>query len=219
MLQNSITNTKKSASVKAESSNKRSKYGDNRRKARGRKSTFWNQKRINAGVTYRDIGEYLHCSTSLAGRFFTGQVVPKDEYIDSLCDWFGVDRIVGEREFRNANRKWDTIYDGKIHPKLEIDGEKKPEPKVEKREPVVVKTSTVFVKEKKTMDISGLNRAVYRILDYDSFVEFTKLLARRKSYEREEDFRNEVIDFIGQHVYGADGVDYKKYNEIMKLLG
>lgn len=221
MLQNSITNTKKST-VKAESSKKRSNGENNHHKAYGRKNTFWNQLRVNAGVTYADIAEYLHCSRALAGFFFTGQLVPKDEYIDVLCDWFSVDRIVGEREFRKANREWDTIHDGKRHPKLVAEGESKIEieKSVEKKEKVVVKTSTVFVKEEKKLDISGLNRAVYdsKVLDYDDFVSFTKLLARRNTYEKEDDFKNEIIDFIGQHIYKADGVDYKKYNAIIKLL-
>ncbi len=222
MLQNSFTNTKKSE-VKAESSNKRSyKVGDIHRKAHGRKDTFWNQQRVNAGVTYNDVARYLHCSPSLAGRFFTGILVPKDEYIDKLCDWFGVDRILGEREFRKAAREWDTIRDGKSHPKLVAEGEKeieieRPVEKEEKK--VVVKTSTVFVKEEKAIDISGLSRASFDIFDYDDFVSFTKILARKNSYERVEDFKDEIIDFIGQHAYGSDKCDYKKYNHIMKLIG
>lgn len=222
MLQNSITNTKKSASVKAESSIKRSnKVGEIHRKAHGRKDTFWNQQRVNAGVTYNDIARYLHCSPSLAGRFFTGILVPKDEYIDALCDWFGVDRILGEREFRKAAREWDTIHDGKKHPKLvaEEDNKIEIEKPVEKENKVVVKTSTVFVKEQKAIDISGLSRASFDIFDYDDFVAFTKILARKNSYEREEDFKDEIIDFIGQHAYGNDKCDYKKYNRIMKLIG
>lgn len=213
------SNIKKST-VKAESSKKRSNGENNHHKAYGRKNTFWNQLRVNAGVTYTDIAEYLHCSRALAGFFFTGQLVPKDEYIDILCDWFGVDRILGEREFRKANREWDTIHDGKPHPKLVAESETKAET-VTKKEKVVVKTSTVFVKEEKKLDIGGLNRAVYnaKVLDYDDFVTFTKLLARRNAYEKEDDFKNEIIDFIGEHIYKADGVDYKKYNAIIKLLG
>ena len=220
MVQNSISNTKKSASVKAESSNKRSnKVGEIRRKAHGWKDTFWNQQRVNAGVTYDDIARYLNCSTSMAARFFSGILVPKEEHIDRLCDWFGVDRVLGEREFRKANREWDTIHDGNKHPKLVADGENEKKLNHPEKRKVIVKTSTVFVKEEKSIDISGLSRASFDIFDYDDFVSFTKILARKNTYESEEYFKDEIIEFIGQHAYGSDKCDYKKYNHIMKLIG
>lgn len=196
---------------------KKSGRADVSRPARGRKNTFWNQIRVNANLTYADVADYLHLGMSTVAKFFTGQMVPLDAYIDKLCELFEVDRIQGEREFIKANREWDTIHDGKKHDTFSAKTEKE-EPKTTTPEKkVVIKKSTViYRKEESEMDIAGLNRLVYGILDYDDFVSFTKLLASRKTYESDKYFKSDVKEFIGQRVYGK--VDFETFGAIYKLI-
>ena len=186
-------------------------------RAHGKKDTFWNQVRVKSNITQKEVAQYLGCSKSLAGFFFSGQLVPKDEYMDKLCDLFNVDRIVGEREFRKANREWDTIHDGKEHPNFSAEVIKEPKPKTEPTK--VVEKRSVIIKheeEKSTMDIGGLHRAAFDMLDYDCFAEFTKLLNSRKAFETETDFRNEVDEFISDRVYGK--VSRAQYDRIQKFF-
>lgn len=190
-------------------------------RAHGKKDTFWNQVRVKSNITQKEVAEYLGCSKSLAGFFFSGQLVPKDEHIDKLCELFGVDRILGEREFRKAHRDWDTINDGKEHPTFSAEVNKEPKPKKEtkkivERRSVIINHEEELREEKPTMDISGLHRAAYRVLDYDDFVAFTKLLGSKKHFESESDWMNEIDEFISSRVYGK--VSRAEYDRIQKFF-
>ena len=71
------------------------------------KDNFWSRKRVEANVTMKEIAELLGINVKTASACFTGQLLPHEEQIMMLCDFFGVDPIKGEREFITAHKTYE----------------------------------------------------------------------------------------------------------------
>ena len=72
------------------------------------KDNFWSKKRVEANITLNEVADLLKCKQSTAGAYFTGFLIPSEEDIKTLCDFFGVDVIEGTREFIDAHKRYDT---------------------------------------------------------------------------------------------------------------
>jgi transcriptional regulator with XRE-family HTH domain len=79
-------------------------------KIRALKDNFWSRKRLEVGLSIRDVAEAIHFSTGITGMYFTGQRMPTETTIKQICDLFDVDIIEGTREFVNACRFWDAEF-------------------------------------------------------------------------------------------------------------
>ena len=71
------------------------------------KDNFWSRKRVEANVTMNEIADLLGINVKTASAYFTGQLIPHEEQIKTLCDFFDVDVIEGTREFVNAHKTYE----------------------------------------------------------------------------------------------------------------
>ena len=81
------------------------------RDARTFKDTFWGRLRVQNGITVREIADLLGMKEGYVGMLFTGQRMPTDDTIKTLCEFFSVDILTGTQEFKNAHRAWDAEYE------------------------------------------------------------------------------------------------------------
>ena len=95
-----------------------------------RKDTFWNKVRVEKGLTLKEVGEYLHLTTTPVGMYFSGQLLPNDNIIRQLCDLFDVDFTTGSLEFQHAHRAWKAEY----NPRLKYSAKGKDTPAFEVKE-------------------------------------------------------------------------------------
>ena len=72
------------------------------------KDNFWSKKRVEHNIKTEEIADLLGIKWKTASAYFTGQVVPHEEQIKTLCDFFGVDIVEGTREFENAHKHYDA---------------------------------------------------------------------------------------------------------------
>lgn len=86
----------------------RTNHTNNKYYAHSFKDNFWSKKRVEANITLKEITQLLNCKFSTAGAYFSGFLMPSEEDIKILCDFFGVDVIEGTREFINAHKQYDT---------------------------------------------------------------------------------------------------------------
>lgn len=78
------------------------------RYARTYKDNFWSKKRVEHNVKTEEIADLLGIKYKTASAYFTGQAVPHEEQIKTLCDFFNVDIVEGTREFENAHKHYDA---------------------------------------------------------------------------------------------------------------
>ena len=78
------------------------------RYARTYKDNFWSKKRVEHNIKTEEIADLLGIKYKTASAYFTGQAVPHEEQIKTLCDFFGVDIVEGTREFENAHKHYDA---------------------------------------------------------------------------------------------------------------
>lgn len=76
------------------------------KKAFSRKSNYWNDLRTSQNVKFDLLAELLNVSDSCVGNYFTGAVLPNDNTIKELCDFFGVDYETGKKEFVKIRNTW-----------------------------------------------------------------------------------------------------------------
>ena len=74
------------------------------------RDNFWSKKRVEQNVTIDEIAELLEINKKTASAYFTGQLVPHEYQIKTLCEYFGVDIIEGTREFYNAHKHYDATH-------------------------------------------------------------------------------------------------------------
>ena len=68
--------------------------------------TFWNRKRVEAGMKNSDLAELFHVSDSTVSTWIIGKVMPADYIIHKMCDLFDVEYSVGHSEFFKAHRDY-----------------------------------------------------------------------------------------------------------------
>lgn len=55
------------------------------------------------GFTQADMARKLHVSTATAANWCSGKIIPRIDKVQTLCDWFGVQKsdLLEEKEFRS----------------------------------------------------------------------------------------------------------------------
>lgn len=71
-----------------------------------RKDNFWSKKRVENGVTLKDVAKLIGSTETAVGMYFSGQLMPNESIIRALCDLFDVDFNTGYVEFQHAHRNW-----------------------------------------------------------------------------------------------------------------
>lgn len=79
-----------------------------------RKDTFWNRIRVEKGIKIKEVAEFLHRPEGGVGMYFTGQIMPDENIIRTLCDFFDVEFDKGVLEFQHANRNWKAEHNAKL---------------------------------------------------------------------------------------------------------
>lgn len=153
-----------------------------------KKDNFWNRKRIENNIKYTELGELLHMPLSTVGSYFSGQAMPNREFIEQVCDLFGVEYTVGVLEFQHAHRAWRSNRNGKTF----LRGEPPQAKLIETvEEEPVIDYKTKFLK------------AVYGCVSYEQYEEL-------KHYVEVEG-----ADTL-RYLYGK--IDYDLYQRISSLL-
>jgi len=62
-------------------------------------NTFWSRKKIELGISYREISEAIHKPITTVSHYFTGHMVPSVDTVKAICKVFNVDYAVGAAEF------------------------------------------------------------------------------------------------------------------------
>ena len=88
------------------------KTGGNRT-VRASRDNFWSALRVKSGVTRKELGELLGMKEGYVGMLFTGQRMPTEKTIKTLCEFFDVDILKGTQEFKKAHQEWDAQEAGK----------------------------------------------------------------------------------------------------------
>ena len=133
------------------------------------KDNFWSRKRVEAKITIKELADALNIQKGTLGAYFTGCLMPKEDTIHALCDWFNVDYIEGEREFRKAWKAYDPQRNGKtvvisVHTKETTDTHKDKTEDIEE--------------ERKMTDVEKLDaiaRLLYKKVSYDEFCKLREM--------------------------------------------
>lgn len=73
------------------------------------KDTFWSKMRVEAGLTLKEVAEAIGVSSEKTlGNYFSGQSMPSERMIATLCDLFDVNLLKGTQEFTKAHKAWDS---------------------------------------------------------------------------------------------------------------
>ena len=163
------------------------------------KDTFWSRKRVENNITVVELSKLVKCSRATTGAYFTGFLMPSDDTIKILCDFFDVDFIQGKREFINAHKKYDVDYKRVVVAKAHSPKEKK-EKQVKTKEQVTTEPK----KEK------GMNNA-------EKVREIEKLLYNSKvPYEFFIKIKQTPFDKLEETLYSE--VDYTVYKTAERIL-
>lgn len=73
---------------------------------------FWNEIRVEKNIRYKDLAELFpnYRSQTTVAWWFSGQLMPKDNQIKTLCDLFDVDFETGKAEFEKAHAVWESTH-------------------------------------------------------------------------------------------------------------
>ena len=97
------------------------------------KDTFFNVKRVQSGLTIKEVAEYVGTRPSTTAAYLTGALMPKDAVIDKFCELFDVDTVRGQSEFRLAHDKWDAEFNKTV--KVRVPTKQPAEPAEEPKVP------------------------------------------------------------------------------------
>jgi transcriptional regulator with XRE-family HTH domain len=168
------------------------------------KSTFWNKKRVENNITIVELAKLFGVSRASMGAYLSGYLLPKDDIIKQMCEFFEVDPILGAREFRNAHNAWDAekvktlkASAGNRH-KSQLNANEESEPTVP---PVTVSEYKTITEDRAIC--SDILRATYKKVDYDE-------------YEKLSDYLFNGTGDPLEVVYGK--VDLKTFRTIEKAL-
>ena len=75
------------------------------------KDNFWSKQRVEKGMTIREIAEFLGKGDTQVGMYFSGQQMPGEYVIRTLCELFDVEYNKGELEFQHAHRAWKADHE------------------------------------------------------------------------------------------------------------
>ena len=140
------------------------------------KDTEWNKRRVDRGFKLREIASYLHTGVGRVGAFFTGQQMPPDDIIESLCDYFDVDFLAGKHEFEEAHKHWDAEHERvlripakRMEKPVKIPKKRGRKPKVVVDPVAVVPTVVTPAPAQETPKVDSILAKLYGKVDYDTY--------------------------------------------------
>jgi transcriptional regulator with XRE-family HTH domain len=71
---------------------------------------FWNSVLSDNNCTQLQVADLLGTKKSTTSAYFSGFIMPKDDVIRTLCDYFNVDFDTGRSEFRKAYDAWGVSH-------------------------------------------------------------------------------------------------------------
>lgn len=80
------------------------------KKSFAKKDNFWNKLRAEKGIKIREVADFLHRGEGVVGMYFSGQLMPDDNAVKVLCDFFDVDFNKGVLEFQHAHKSWKAEH-------------------------------------------------------------------------------------------------------------
>lgn len=96
------------------------------RETKQESNNFWQKTRQDANLTMKDVTELINLdrkalnlpelAKTTVSKYFTGQVLPSDRTVQSLCNIFNVDLTLGKNEMRTAYIEWHR--EAKATPKV-----------------------------------------------------------------------------------------------------
>jgi DNA-binding XRE family transcriptional regulator len=84
------------------------------------KDTFWNQLRIEKGVTQKAMSEAVNIHPVSLSQYLTGCKLPSTPIAIKICDYFGVDYVTGAEEFNKAHEVWIAEHNGQSKKRSKI---------------------------------------------------------------------------------------------------
>ena len=175
---------------------------------RSRIDNFWINKRKDANLTMKDVCEILNIKKdkSTVAKYFTGEILPTDDVINSLCQIFDVDFATGKHEFEKAYDVW--------HEKKKSDNAHKANcPAAPKNETTASDDMKnlpdyVAVSPKKLNAICTPNDIGKAIYDKVSYEEFCTIMTMIDT--------NTALDDLPKMIYRK--VDYDTFNSILEAI-
>ena len=71
---------------------------------------FWSNLRVDRGYRVKELADLCEVETKTMSAFFTGQCMPPDSVIETLCEFFAVDFTKGKEEFQRAERAYRPLH-------------------------------------------------------------------------------------------------------------
>ena len=167
------------------------------------KDTFWSKKRIDNNILIKDLAEMFGVSRSSMGAYFTGYLVPPEPLIDTLCEYFGVDKIEGTREFIKAHKEYDAECNERT---LKASAKK---PKERKEEKPTTQAKPVVEVEQPIEEKKGMT-------DTEKIETVKKLAYGKVSYDDFSGMDSLSVDKVEETVYGK--VDYVTFKTVERIL-
>jgi transcriptional regulator with XRE-family HTH domain len=184
---------------------------DYKKAPRKRLNTYWNNKRIEANLTIREVAECLgnKVKVSNLGKYFAGKAMPDDETVRLICTLFDVDYKEGKKEFAKANKACKRKKSKKVFHQVSHESEapvevvepveQAVEASVEKpmvEEPVAEKSEPAWRK---------VGNAIYGCIPYSEFLHVMDAIGNA-----------EAKDSIAETLYGQ--VDFDTFNKVMEVI-
>ena len=143
------------------------------RQASNKKLTWWEKKRMEEGLIYRDIASVVGVGRTTINANFIGKEMPSQELSNRICDLFNVDYEEGYNHFMEGFKSY--LYPEERNHNVETDST--PVVEQEKLEP---KPYNWYYGDKSSKNINIL-RKIYNLVDYDVFREVEKGLTDRNA--------------------------------------
>lgn len=164
-----------------------------------RKENFWSRKRVENSVTLKEIANLLGKKETTVGAYFSGQLMPNDDTIHTLCDFFDVSFNDGQIEFQHAHREWKARhYAPAVYSAKKVTGKRVPSEKET--------TTSETPSNESVVKMKTLLKRLYGVLSCEDFVTVYNCLI----HGRQSTFN------LGEALYGK--VDYDAYNEILAVF-
>lgn len=138
--------------------------------------TFWNQKRIEKGVTLKDMADDLGVHLTSLSTWLTGAKLPATPTAIKICDYLGIDYVTGAEEFNKIHEEWISAHSGQTKKRSKIRQRKFCVSDVSKSKPdtsneIVVPTKTL----QELAERSRVQKILYRKISYEEFVDIMSL--------------------------------------------
>ena len=135
---------------------------------------FWNMVLYNNNCTQLQITDLLGAKKSTVSAYFSGFLMPKDDVIHTLCDYFDVDFDTGRNEFRKAYETWGKVHSDKYVKSGDTytcrkDTALKKSAQIPKSK-TIVKESKKSSSNKQRFDTYKYARALYKRLLFNDFI-------------------------------------------------